>query len=110
MHNDLRRGRWSGCIRTRRGGKSAASPTQRTITTPAAGNDWSVLIVVEEEFTGFVAADNRKALLMALAVVGVAALIAGLLVRQGLRADRAARALLHRTRPALDLLEATALY
>ncbi len=66
---------------------------------PAAGNDWSVLIVVpEKEFTGFVAANNRKALLMAMAVVGLAALLAGLLVRQGLRADRAARALLDRTR------------
>ena len=62
-----------------------------------AGRDWSVMIVVpEDDFVGFVARNNRKALWMSLAVVGVAAALASLLVRQGLRADRGARLLLDR--------------
>jgi class 3 adenylate cyclase len=66
---------------------------------PTAGRDWSVLLVVpEEEFVGFVASNNRNALLMSAAVIGIAALLAGLLVRQGLRADRTARQLLDRQR------------
>ena len=53
------------------------------------GRNWSVLIVVpEEDFVGFVRRNNRQALAMALVVVGLASLLAGLLVRQGLRADR----------------------
>jgi class 3 adenylate cyclase len=59
-----------------------------------AGRDWLTLIVVpEKEFVGFIASSNRRALLMSLAIVAVAALLAWLLVRQGLRADRNARAL-----------------
>jgi adenylate cyclase len=55
----------------------------------ANGKSWSVLIVVpEREIIGFVAANNRTALLLSLSVIGIAALLAGLLVRQGFRADR----------------------
>lgn len=58
----------------------------------AANKNWSVLIVVpEREIIGFVAANNRTALLLSLSIIGVATLLAGLLVRQGIRADRNAR-------------------
>jgi class 3 adenylate cyclase len=49
-----------------------------------------------DEFIGFVVSNNRKALVMSLAIVAVATLLASLLVRQGLRADRNARLLLER--------------
>jgi adenylate cyclase len=56
------------------------------------GRDWSVLIVVpENDFIGFVEHNNRIALVMSLAIVAIAALMAILIVRQGLRGDRAAR-------------------
>jgi adenylate cyclase len=72
---------------------SAATPL------PSAGRDWSVLLVVpEDELVGFVASNNHNALLMSVAVIAIAALLAGLLVRQGLRADRTARQLLDRQR------------
>jgi class 3 adenylate cyclase len=60
---------------------------------PIAGQkNWSALIVVpEKEVIGFVATNNRTALLLSLSVIGIAALLAWLLVRQGLRADRNAR-------------------
>jgi adenylate cyclase len=62
-----------------------------------AGRDWLTMIVVpEDDFVGFVARNNRKALWMALVIVAVASLLASLLVRQGLRADRSARLLLER--------------
>lgn len=62
-----------------------------------AGRDWSVMIVVpEDDFVGFVARNNRKALWMSAAIVAVATALAALLVRQGLRADRGARLLLDR--------------
>ena len=62
-----------------------------------AGRDWLTLIVVpEKDFVGFVASSNRRALWMSVAIVAVAALLASLLVRQGLRADRNARQLLER--------------
>jgi adenylate cyclase len=65
----------------------------------AASHDWSLLIVVpEKDFTGFVAANSRHALALSLIVVALTALLAGLLVRQGLRADRTARLLLDRGR------------
>jgi adenylate cyclase len=61
------------------------------------GRDWLTLIVVpEKDFVGFVAENNRRALWMSLAIVMVAALLASLLVRQGLRADRNARQLRER--------------
>jgi adenylate cyclase len=66
---------------------------------PAASHHWSLLIVVpERDFTGFVAVNSRRALALSLIVVALTALLAGLLVRQGLRADRAARLLLDRGR------------
>jgi adenylate cyclase len=62
-----------------------------------AGSNWSTMIVVpEDDFVGFVASNNRKALVMSLVIVAVATLLASLLVRQGLRADRNARLLLDR--------------
>jgi adenylate cyclase len=69
----------------------------------AADKKWSVLIVVpEREIIGFVAANNRTALLLSLSVIIIAALLAGLLVRQGVRADRNAR----RVRERQDAIEA----
>jgi class 3 adenylate cyclase len=66
---------------------------------PGTGRDWSVLLVVpEDEFVGFVASNNRNALLMSAVVIVIAGLLAALLVRQGLRADRTARLLLDRQR------------
>jgi class 3 adenylate cyclase len=66
---------------------------------PAASQNWSLLIVVpEKDFTGFVAANSRHALGLSLIVVALTAMLAGLLVRQGLRADRTARLLLDRGR------------
>jgi len=57
-----------------------------------AGNDWSVVIIAPEaDFTGFVQISRRRALLMALGVVGLTGLLSALLVRQGLRLDRTAR-------------------
>jgi class 3 adenylate cyclase len=62
-----------------------------------AGRNWSTMIVVpEDDFVGFVASNNRKALVMSLVIVAVATLLASLLVRQALRADRNARLLLER--------------
>ncbi|MFZ0240922.1 MAG: adenylate/guanylate cyclase domain-containing protein [Desulfobacterales bacterium] len=63
----------------------------------AVGKKWSVLIVVpSEDFVGFVSRNNRKALLMSVGVLILASLLAGLLIWQGLRADRNARLLLAR--------------
>ena len=59
--------------------------------------DWSVLVVLpEDDFVGFVVDNIRNKLLMGLAVIGLAALFAGLLIRQGLRADREALQVLER--------------
>jgi len=64
---------------------------------PTAGRDWSVLTVVpEEEFVGFVTSNNRRALFLSMGIIVIATLLAALLVRQGLRADRSARLLLDR--------------
>jgi class 3 adenylate cyclase/Tfp pilus assembly protein PilX len=75
------------------------------------GRDWSVLIVApEKDFIGFVEHNNRVALVMSLAIVTIATLMAALLVRQGLRGDRAARLVRERSRAmarqseALDLV------
>ncbi|HVI89581.1 MAG TPA: cache domain-containing protein [Dongiaceae bacterium] len=74
----------------------------RYITTASSlqgtGRDWSLLMVVPEaDFVGFVASNNRTALAMSMAIVFIAAALTALLVRQGLRADRAARLLLDRS-------------
>ena len=66
---------------------------------PSVGRNWALLLVVpESDFTGFVASNGRKTLMLSLVVVLLTALLAALLVRQGLRADRTARALLERGR------------
>lgn len=63
----------------------------------ALGRDWTLLIVVpEEDFLGFVAENSRRGLYMSLAALGLASLLAGLLVFQGLRADRNAQLVLQR--------------
>jgi adenylate cyclase len=71
-----------------------------SIVTPLAtnGQDWLLFITVPEaEFSGFVTTNSRRAALLSLVVVGLAAGLAVLLVRQGLRADRAARAVADRS-------------
>jgi adenylate cyclase len=56
------------------------------------GRGWSVLTLApENDFIGFVQRNNRVALAMSLAIVAIAVLMAVLLVRQGIRGDRAAR-------------------
>jgi class 3 adenylate cyclase/GAF domain-containing protein len=65
----------------------------------SSGRDWSILAVVpEDEFTGFVAANQRHALILSLGILAVALVMALLMIRHGLRADRAARQLLERQR------------
>ena len=54
------------------------------------------IVVPSEDFVGFVSRNNRKALLMSVGVVILASLLAGLLIWQGLQADRSARLLLER--------------
>lgn len=59
--------------------------------------DWSVLLVVpEDDFVGFVVDNVSKTLAMGLAVIALAAILAGLLIRQGLLADRDAIRILER--------------
>jgi class 3 adenylate cyclase len=61
------------------------------------GHDVSVFIFVpEEDFVGFVTRNNRTILLMSISIVVLAAIMAGLLVFQGLRAERNARLVLAR--------------
>src|SRR5215469_10779222 len=98
-------------------------PGRRTITvegqrylaslTPltTVGRDWSVMTVVPEgDFMGFIERNNRTGLLMSLGIVALAIVGAALLVRQGLRGDRAARMVRERSRAmarqseALDLV------
>ena len=71
---------------------STISPLQATV-----GKDWSILIIVPaDDFVGFVSRNYRKALFMSITVLVLASLMAGLLIWQGLRADRNARLLLSR--------------
>ena len=59
--------------------------------------DWSVLVVVpEDDFVGFVVDNVGKTLLLGMAVIALAALLAAFLIREGLRADRAALDILER--------------
>jgi adenylate cyclase len=59
---------------------------------------WHLVITVpEDEYSGFVTANSRHALLLSLSVVALAVGLATLLVRQGLRADRAARTVAERS-------------
>jgi class 3 adenylate cyclase/GAF domain-containing protein len=67
------------------------------------GLDLSVFVFVpEEDFVGFVGRNNRNIILMSAGIVVLAAILAGLLVFQGLRAERNARQVLDRQ----DQLEA----
>ncbi len=71
---------------------TAASPVAA-----AGARGWIVLLVAPEvEFVGFVGLNNRSTLAMSAAVVLMVLLIAGILVRQGLRADRNARLVIER--------------
>jgi len=66
---------------------------------PIAGRTWSLLMVVpEEDFTGFVASNARTALRLSLVVVAGIVVLVALVVRHGLRADRTARQMLERGR------------
>jgi adenylate cyclase len=61
------------------------------------GRDWSVMIIVpEDDFVGFVGKNFRTILMMTSVIVILASLLAGLLVFQGLRADRNAKLVLDR--------------
>jgi adenylate cyclase len=61
------------------------------------GLDLSVFVLVpEKDFVGFVSRNNRNILLMSSSIVILAAIMAGLLVFQGLRAERNARQVLER--------------
>lgn len=71
---------------------TAASPIAA-----AGARGWIVLLVAPEaEFVGFVGLNNRSTLAMSAAVVLMVVLIAAILVRQGLRADRNARLVIER--------------
>jgi adenylate cyclase len=60
-------------------------------------HDWSILMIVpEDDFVGFVAENVRDTLGMGLAVIALAGGLAGLVVRQGLRADQEAIDILER--------------
>ncbi len=66
------------------------------------GRDWSIMIIVpEDDFVGFVRDNFRTILMMTGVIVILASLLAGLLVFQGLRADRNAMLVLDR-RQALE--------
>ncbi|HSA82085.1 MAG TPA: cache domain-containing protein [Geminicoccaceae bacterium] len=66
------------------------------LTEPGA-QDWRLLLVVpEDELVGFLAANSRRSLWMSSAIVAMAIGLAVLLARQGMLADRSARALSRR--------------
>jgi hypothetical protein len=59
------------------------------------GQDWLVLVAVpENDFVGFVGENNRRTLILSVSVLGVGAILAGLLAVQGIRADRNAQLVL----------------
>lgn len=61
------------------------------------GRDWTLLIVApEDDFVGFVTENNRRGMYMSVAVLALGSLLAGLLVFQGLRADRNAQLVFER--------------
>ena len=66
---------------------------------PGSGRNWWILIVVpEDDFIGFVASNNRTALLMSLVIVLAVIALAILLVRQSLRSDRSIQMMTERGR------------
>ena len=65
------------------------------------GQDWLLAIVVPEaDFSGFVKVNTQRAASLFLVVVGLAAGLGVLLVRQGLRSDRAERLMAERAQAA----------
>lgn len=61
------------------------------------GHELTVFIIVpEEDFVGFVNRNNRTVLLMSISILVLTAIMAGLMVFQGLRADRNAQFVLDR--------------
>lgn len=63
------------------------------------GRDWLLLLVVpENDFVGFLAANSRQTLSMASVIVALAIGLAGLLAYQGVRSDRSLRMLEDRQR------------
>jgi class 3 adenylate cyclase len=63
------------------------------------GKNWSILLVVPaDDFVGFVSHNYRRALFLSIGVLALASILAGLLIWQGLRADRNASLLLSRRR------------
>lgn len=70
-----------------------------SIVTPLSNSqDWLLVITVPEaEFSGFVRVNSRRAGLLSLVVIALATGLAVLLVRQGLRADRADRTIAERS-------------
>ncbi|HWA50147.1 MAG TPA: adenylate/guanylate cyclase domain-containing protein, partial [Dongiaceae bacterium] len=66
---------------------------------PGSGRQWWVMIVVpEDDFIGFVASNNQTALAMSMIIVLAVIVLAALLVRQGVRADRSVRLMTERGR------------
>ena len=66
---------------------------------PGSARKWWILIVVpEDDFIGFVANNNRTALIMSLSIVLAVVVLAILLVRQGIRSDRMVRVMTERGR------------
>lgn len=65
---------------------------------PNNSQGWLLLITVpEDEFSGFVTANSRRAAYLSLSVVALAVGLAALLVVQGLKADRSARTVADRS-------------
>ncbi len=66
---------------------------------PVKARDWWTLIVVpESDFTGFVSTNQQRTLAMSLVIVAAVAILAFLLFRQGLRYDRSLRRMVDSSR------------
>jgi class 3 adenylate cyclase len=64
---------------------------------PGATRQWWILILVpEDDFIGFVATNHETVLLMSLVIVLAVAVLAILLIRQGVRSDRSVRMMTER--------------
>lgn len=63
------------------------------------GRKWTLMLVVaEDDFVGFIGENSRLTLLMSLGIIALAALLAALLARQGILADRNAERVRERER------------